>query len=138
MKDKRTNVGYGKSMASSGGSGGMRGGRGGSSRMPNLVTSKTKQAERMDPFLRKLALERNELVPAKRRLGTIGRASASVKKMANKEIKSARKSDGSYGKSSYGRKSVNPGMSKAPTKPSSGKMSSRYAGKMKAMGKKGK
>jgi len=110
--------GYRRSGATGGGSMGAKGSMGG-----GRMSSKTKNSS---------------IMSSKRRIGTMGEASASVKKMANKEIKSARKSDGSYGKSSYGRKSVNPGMSKAPTKPSSGKMSSRYAGKMKAMGKKAK
>lgn len=63
---------------------------------------------------------------------TLGRAQRMAKAMANKDIKASRKqsgvstSVGKYPKSLYGRKSVNPRMPAAKTKPSSGRMSSGY------------
>ena len=90
MKDRLTNT-MGAPRAGMGGSGG---GRGGMSITKNRITTAS----------------------AKRRIGSVGKASASVKTMANKDIKAARKASGEYPKSPYGRKSVNATKGQVPVK----------------------
>jgi hypothetical protein len=62
-------------------------------------------------------------VPAKRRLGTIGKAAGSVKGKANKEITAERKRSGEsiYDKATYGRNTVSGKKRSVPLKPSSNK-----------------
>lgn len=55
-------------------------------------------------------------VPAKRRIGSVGKAKSSVKKQADKDITRERKEFGAYPKNPYGRKSVNPSQRPAPVK----------------------
>ncbi len=116
MKDKRTNVGYGKGMAS----GGMSGGRGARRSLVNTFRKASdkgpmKGTRMSSPYVFKQT-----------------RTGSKVSKPFANEM-------GKRGvSSSSSAKSVSSRMSKAPAKPSSSKMSSRYAGKMKAMGKKGK
>ncbi len=115
MKDKRTNVGYGKGMASSGGSGGMRVPRTRSSNPKEYVAGGKKPARRLSP------------------------SGVKMTKVGPKFSKSAGNRSGKNPNSASDApvsRSVSATKSKATTKPSTGKMSSRYAGKMKAMGKK--
>ncbi len=121
MKDKRTNVGYGKGMASSGGSGGMRGGRSVSQ------TPKNSMNRGMKKFVK------SEVKAGTKVINSLIRGSKGVNSITQREASQMGASTRSpkRGPLSYAK-------SPAKIKPSSSKMSSRYAGKMKAMGKKGK